>query len=107
VYASRETEFDIASTCRPASILIGNVIFHTSLYINIEFDLLNRASKARIEFSGVRIVGIYQLSQYCKEIIYRKAVFIAPPRELKVLLPDRRIKGGPLVPLGFDVILSY
>lgn len=67
---SGEAELDVACTCSPATVFIGNVILHTSLHVDFQFNLLNWTSEARVEFPSVRIVGIYTLSQYCYRARY-------------------------------------
>jgi hypothetical protein len=58
VDTSGEGELDISSTCCPAAILIGNVVLHSSIAIDLELNGLNRTSKTRIILPSIVVVSI-------------------------------------------------
>jgi hypothetical protein len=56
--ASGKAELDIASTCRPAPIFIGNVILHTGAGINFKLYWLDQASETRVILACIFIIGL-------------------------------------------------
>jgi len=58
VDATSKTPFDKARRGRPAAGLVGDVILHASLRINLEFGRRHWSTKTRVVLSGILIVGI-------------------------------------------------
>ena len=56
--ASSHAELYIAGTCCPSSIFIGNVVFHASIHVDLELNLLDRTSKTRIILASVQVISI-------------------------------------------------
>lgn len=58
MYTARHAELYIASTSSPPTLLVGNVVLHACVHVDLEFDLLHRTSEAWIELSGIIIIGV-------------------------------------------------
>jgi len=56
VDAALEAVFDECSTGGPITLSVGNVVLHTGLHVNLEFNVSDWTTKASIKLSGVFIV---------------------------------------------------
>lgn len=58
VDASLETEFDESGRGGPITMTIGNVVFHTSLVVDLEFDITDRTAETGVIFSRIFVVVV-------------------------------------------------
>lgn len=89
--AASKTVLDIRGTRRPISSLVGNIVLHTSIGINVELNGTNGASQALVEFAGIVVirivfrVAIYQSDQsFIKKVLSNMALTQCVPPDDKL-----------------------
>jgi hypothetical protein len=58
VDAASQTVLNIGSASRPITSLIGNVILHTGIRVDIELDLADRGSQTLVVLAGIFVIGV-------------------------------------------------